>query len=548
MLLKTLLIAALIAVPNGLIDTTNPDTLGLETVPGVETATVFSPGATDNKYNHGVILMPFKGRLYAQWQSSIQDEDAPDTIVTYATSHDGLTWSNPTPLTAPRTDGYTSSGGWWTDGQTLVAYLNVWPRALTPRGGYAEYVTSTDGVTWSVPKRVTGADGQPVNGIIEQDVKALPSGRVLTAFHVQPGLFVKPYYTDDPLGVTGWRQGAFTGRPLNSGMDKELEPSWFRRPDGSIVMVFRDQGGSFRKLAAVSTDEGATWSASEQSNIPDSRTKQSAGNLPDGTAYLVGNPTGTRNRFPLSVLTSADGENFDRAYNLRTTADLQPLRYPGQFKSVGYSYPKSVVWNGFLYAAYGTNKEDVQVTRVPLGEISRLDGATARPAQGTLSNDNGWDTGLKDGDYTITMNLWWGTPGASFRLYENGTLVAVRPGASPATVALKGRKNGVYVYTGELVNSQGVTATSSTTVTVTQATPGKPVLSKANGKVTANLWWGTNATSYRILEDGVVVAEGPLAANTPGAQSASAPLSAGVHTYVAEFTNAAGTTTSDPLT
>ena len=40
-----------------------------------------------------------------------------------------------------------------------------------------------------------------VLGIIEQDVKALDSGRILTAFHVQPGLQVKPYYTDDPLGV-----------------------------------------------------------------------------------------------------------------------------------------------------------------------------------------------------------------------------------------------------------------------------------------------------------------------------------------------------------
>ncbi|MEV4012483.1 exo-alpha-sialidase [Nonomuraea angiospora] len=59
-------------------------------------------------------------------------------------------------------------------------------------------------------------------------------------------------------------------------------------------MVFRDQGGgTLRKLAAVSTDDGATWSKSVETNVPDSRSKQSAGNLPDGTAYLVSNPTGT---------------------------------------------------------------------------------------------------------------------------------------------------------------------------------------------------------------------------------------------------------------
>ena len=36
------------------------------------------------------------------------------------------------------------------------------------------------------------------------------------------------------------------------------------------------------------------------------------------------------------------------------------------------------------------------------------DGATSAPGQGTLSNDNGWDTGLQDGSYNVVLNLWWG--------------------------------------------------------------------------------------------------------------------------------------------
>ncbi|MGW4796409.1 exo-alpha-sialidase [Nonomuraea sp. NPDC004297] len=551
-------------VTDGLIDTADTGTLGLERAARAETVTVFAPGDDDLKYNHGVVLMPFKGRLYAQWQSSAVDEDAPDTIVTYATSADGKTWSDPAPLTTPRTDGYTSSGGWWTDGKTLVAYLNVWPRALTPRGGHTEYVTSTDGRSWSSPKRVTGADGQPVDGIIEQDVKALPGGRVLTAFHVQPGLFVKPYYTDDPLGVSGWTQGRFDNQPNTPEMSRELEPSWYRRPDGSVVMVFRDQGGgTYRKLAAVSTDDGATWSPSAETNVPDSRTKQSAGNLPDGTAYLVGNPTGTRNRFPLSVLTSADGVTFDAAYNLRTAEDLQPRRYEGLYKSAGYSYPKSIVWDGFLYAAYGTNKEDVQLSRVPVADLARRGGPAAVPGRGVLSHDNGWDTGLLDGDYRVTMNLWRGENGSSFRLYENGEPIAARDlahgGTAPqsVTIPVTGRTNGSYVYTGELVNSKGVTATTSVTVKVTQASPATPVLSAAapgrdgSVRVTADLWWGTNATSYRFLEGTSVVAEGTLVARTPGAQAAVLDVTGrapGSYTFVAEFGNAAGTTRSAPLT
>lgn len=191
------------------------------------------------------------------------------------------------------------------------------------------------------------------------------------------------------------------------------------------------------------------------------------------------------------------------------------------------------------------------------------DGSTAVPAQGSLSHDNGWDTGLADGDYTVTMDLWWGQNATEFRLYENGTLVSTVPltlgdnAAQKARVPITGRKNGTYVYTGELVNSRGTTATTSTTVRVTQAGPATPALSHDNYDgdgtytLTANLWWGTNATSYRFLEGDTVVAEGPLTAATPRAQTAKAQLtgvSRGQHTYRVEFINAAGTATSTPVT
>jgi hypothetical protein len=68
--------------------------------------------------------------------------------------------------------------------------------------------------------------------------------------------------------------------------------------------------------------------------------------------------------------------------------------------------------------------------------------------------------------------------------------------------------------------------------------------------VTADLWWGTNATSYRFLENGAEVGAGELEAASPGAQRATLPVSGkskGTYTYTVEFTNAAGTTVSAPL-
>lgn len=191
------------------------------------------------------------------------------------------------------------------------------------------------------------------------------------------------------------------------------------------------------------------------------------------------------------------------------------------------------------------------------------DTAAARPGTATLSNDNGYDTGLKDGDYTVTMNLWWGENASSVRFYENGTLLSTVPlthrgtWAQTARVPVTGRPDGTYRYTAVLANTRGETRTAEMTVVVDAATPGIPVLRHDNHDgdgtftVTADMWWGTNATSYRVFEDGEVVAEGELVARTPRAQRATYAASGvarGTHVYTVEFRNASGSTTSAPLT
>lgn len=190
------------------------------------------------------------------------------------------------------------------------------------------------------------------------------------------------------------------------------------------------------------------------------------------------------------------------------------------------------------------------------------DAATAAPAKGVLSNDNGWDTGLQDGDFTVKMNLWWGQNASAFRLYENGVLIETVPltangvAAQQAVVKVSGRANGTYRYTAVLANTRGEAALDAMEVRVTAANPGTPVLAHDNwdgdGRftVTANMWWGTNATGYRFYADGALVAEGALTARTPGAQTATLAVTRaipGVHAYRVEFLNAAGSTSSQVL-
>ena len=137
--------------------------------------------------------------------------------------------------------------------------------------------------------QTTVDDGTQLNGIFEQDPHVLSDGRIISAAHFQPGLHLCPIYTDDPTGRTGWKRGDFRYTD-NGTQSAELEPSFFQQHDGTLVMVARDQNGSFKTLAATSNDRGETWTKSVKTQMPDSRAKQCAGNLPDGTVYYVNNP------------------------------------------------------------------------------------------------------------------------------------------------------------------------------------------------------------------------------------------------------------------
>ena len=347
-----------------LFDHTQPATLGLKKPTSINHHLVFKAQADTAQYNHGAVLFPFKGKLFIQWQSSARDEDAPETKILYSQSNNGSEWGQAQTLAPARTDALITNGGWWSDGETLVAYINVWPNGMLPKGGYVEYITSTDGTQWSAPQRLMDNKGNVIDGVIEQDLKQLPSGRILTAIHHQPGLIAAPFYTDDVKGISGWTLGAMQNLPHQPGISRELEPSWFLTKQKKPVMIFRDQASSFTVLASTSDDNGNTWSTPMATNMPDSRAKQSAGNLPDGRAFLINNPSGNKNRAPLTITLSKDGALFDYAYLIRSEGELPPMLYEGKYKRTGYSYPKSLVWNNRIWISYAVNKEDIEVTEI----------------------------------------------------------------------------------------------------------------------------------------------------------------------------------------
>ncbi len=188
-------------------------------------------------------------------------------------------------------------------------------------------------------------------------------------------------------------------------------------------------------------------------------------------------------------------------------------------------------------------------------------GTSRAPDAPRLSHDNGWDTGLHDGDLTVTASLWWGQNATVVRLYENDVLIDARaveassPGAQQTAFPITGRADGTYTYVAEALNPWGTARSAPMTVSVRDAAPARPSLTTSRAAdaavtVTATLWWGTNATQYVLTADGVEVDRQELVPRTPHRQTVStstAGWAPGPHTVVATFRNAAGATSSLPL-
>jgi predicted neuraminidase len=313
------------------------------------------------------------------WQTSPQDEDSSDTKVVYSISEDkGKNWSPPKDLSTSIEGYFCTSGGWISTKDSLIAFINVFnSKNFKKYGGITQYRESFDGINWSEQNNVTMYDKSTLTGIFEQDPHILPDGRIINAAHFQPGLKLSPIYTDDPTGKTGWKKGKFEYTD-NGDQSVELEPSFYIMKDGVLVMIMRDQRSRYITLCSKSNDRGENWTKSMVTNMPDSRAKQCAGNLPDGTVFLVNNPGRVTNeenatwRVPLAITLSKDGFFFSKSYLLRSGKDddYPKQKYKGRANTLGYNYPKAFIHEEYLYVSYSTNKDDAEYTRIPIKEIS----------------------------------------------------------------------------------------------------------------------------------------------------------------------------------
>jgi predicted neuraminidase len=126
----------------------------------------------------------------------------------------------------------------------------------------------------------------------------LPSGRILAPLYSDGFSFSLIAVTDD--GGASWT----TSEPLVGA--GAVQPTLVRRRDGTLVAYMRDNGPPPKRvMTAVSRDDGLSWSAVTDTDIPNPGSSLEVIALRDGTWVMVYNDT-ERGRHSLAVALSED--------------------------------------------------------------------------------------------------------------------------------------------------------------------------------------------------------------------------------------------------
>jgi hypothetical protein len=361
----------------GLLDLALPDPFhSLPKLP-VTVARLFTASLETYDYAHHASLGLQDGILYAFWSNGRGGEDLPGQVQCWSWRDPAGHWNPPQVLarapmnptryeTTTAINGGTALGSW----RLTSFYSEYKGRPADGAGGSGK---------WSLPV-ITGAqtyDPAPKvwfhHGALLEDFllnegpRRTARGRWLMTGEDHEGR-TRIALSDslDPVDRS-WR---VVGVPQGAGPRFKNEPSWFQRPDGSLALFLRDDGGSRRLWLAESHNEGLTWSVPRPTNFPDATAKCHVGQLPDGTYFILSNPNPSGLRIPLTIALSSDGYVFDRMAILRNEPTAP--RLPGRFKGPGYQYPHALGYGGALHVIHSVNKEEIEVTSVSLEVLSQL--------------------------------------------------------------------------------------------------------------------------------------------------------------------------------
>jgi hypothetical protein len=357
----------------------NPHAIDFDLLPRVPSQhVVVSDVRPTNGVNQHNYLVHHAGRLWVMWSDGPGVEDQVGQRVKYATSRNGIDWSEPQFLTpeppgsGPDSEHYgtrTNQGfrwiarGFWQRQGELLALAS-----LDEAAGFFGPSLQLRAFRWS-PSSSQWEEA----GLIHDDAinnfppKQLPDGKWMmsrrTHDYARRGVH---FLVGGTGGIDRWESFPVLGS--NSELAAE-EPLWWVLPDGHLMSLFRDNRRSGFVYRSFSVDNGRHWSRPVRTDFPDATSKLHGVRLRDGRYVLVSNAN-PRRRDPLVLSISQDGMVFDRMGYLVGGRHVD--------------YPFVLEHDSHLLVAFAGGKRSVEVLRIRLDELDQLE----MPAATTASDSD----------------------------------------------------------------------------------------------------------------------------------------------------------------
>ncbi len=305
----------------------------------------------------------YDGRYWCMWSHGPRVEDHPTQHVRYATSPDGVKWSEPQeimPSSSKEGFRYIARGFWVRDGKLLA--LASHDEAYNEMGKVHFFGNSLQLLAFEwLPDSGTW---RPLGVMFDDAINNFPPQKLATG---EWAMMRRDHLNNVSMLIGGVESPLkWESRPVfdrtRANAFKPDEPEWWQLPDGRSLGIIRDNGGSKRLFRTLSSDNGRTWSTPELTNFPDATSKFFGLRTSRGSYVLVSNanPAG---RYPLCLSVSRDGVTFTRMGRLPVpVAEVPSLQYPHVIEH-----------DGSLLIAYSRGKRGIEVVSVSLDEIDRLE-------------------------------------------------------------------------------------------------------------------------------------------------------------------------------
>ena len=316
-----------------------------------------------NQHNY---LAFYDGKYWAMWSDGPAVEDRAGQRVKFATSPDGLTWSEPDfispipPNSAPDSPVYNtrseegfrwiSRGLWQRDGELLAL------ATLDESAGFFGPSLALHAFRYNKGTQAWESQGVVYeNAINNFPPKKLPTGEWMMSRRTHDRhVFM---LIGGVESLSEWESV-----PIVLYDDEKLmaeEPYWWQLPGGSLLALFRDNSRSGYLFRSFSTDNGRTWTAPVKTNFPDATSKFNGLRMSDGRYILVSNANPTQ-RDPLVLSISEDGIVFNKMGYLTG----------GRW----VDYPHVIEHDGHLLVAFaGSRKQTCEVLKIRIEDLSVLD-------------------------------------------------------------------------------------------------------------------------------------------------------------------------------